>query len=48
MTNEVGTDTAAKNYIGNKRLLGLLMTIGDVNDGWGEKKRRLREIESTE
>lgn len=45
MTNEVGTGTAAKNYIGNKRQLGLLMTIGDVNDGWRERKEAGRDRE---
>lgn len=45
MTNEVGTGTAAKNYIGNKRQLGLLMTIGDVNDGRRERKEAQRDRE---
>lgn len=48
MTDEVGTGAAAKNYIRNKRQLGLLMTIGDVNDGWREtegKTERERERE---
>lgn len=40
MTDEVGTGAAAKNYIRNKRQLGLLMTIGDVNDGWREAERK--------
>lgn len=40
MTDEVGTGAAAKNYIRNKRQLGLLMTIGDVNDGWRETERK--------
>lgn len=38
MTDEVGTSAAAKNYIRNQRQPGLLMTIGDVNDGWRERK----------
>lgn len=40
MTDEVGTGAAAKNYIRNKRQLGLLMTIGDVNDGCRETERK--------
>lgn len=43
MTDEVGTGAAAKNYIRNKRQLGLLMTIGDVNDDWRKRERERGE-----